>query len=119
MTDRDQFAQSPPDSGSSRPINGEAPERQSPASDCGGGQPLDDTRPDNGEATGGRGHFPFSRTDSQEQTCPYVVGKTTLHCSLTPPTLTDEERAAIEQAVKWYDNMRAASTLRALLERLK
>lgn len=33
--------------------------------------------------------------------------------------LTDEERAAIEQAVKWYDNMRAASTLRALLERLK
>lgn len=35
------------------------------------------------------------------------------------PTLTDEERAAIEQAVKWYDNMRAASTLRALLERLK
>ena len=34
-------------------------------------------------------------------------------------TLTDAERAAIEQAVKWYDNMRAASTLRALLERLK
>jgi hypothetical protein len=54
------------------------------------------------------------------QTCPHVVGKTTLHCSLTPFTLTDEERAAIEWAstVEWGSNPHAA-TLRALLERTK
>lgn len=52
------------------------------------------------------------------QECPHVRGTVTQHCSLNF-SLTDEERAAIEQAVKWYDNMRAASTLRALLERLK
>jgi len=32
------------------------------------------------------------------QPCPYVVGRTTLHCSLTPLTLTDEEREAISAA---------------------
>jgi hypothetical protein len=32
---------------------------------------------------------------SDEVTCPYVVGKTTLHCSLTPLTLTDAEREAL------------------------
>jgi hypothetical protein len=35
------------------------------------------------------------------------------------PTLTDEEREAVEGAIKWYDNCRAAATLRSLLERLK
>jgi len=34
-------------------------------------------------------------------------------------TLTDAERAALEGAIKWYDNCRAAATLRKLLERLK
>jgi hypothetical protein len=34
---------------------------------------------------------------SEDVKCPYVVGKTTLHCSLTPFTLTDEEREAIDR----------------------
>jgi hypothetical protein len=32
---------------------------------------------------------------SDDAKCPYVVGTTTLHCSLTPFTLTDAEREAI------------------------
>jgi hypothetical protein len=36
--------------------------------------------------------IPLYRTP---QTCPHVVGRTTLHCSLTPLTLTDEEREAV------------------------
>jgi hypothetical protein len=52
--------------------------------------------------------------------CPYVVGKTTLHCSLTPLTLTDAEREAIDYAAyaaeQWYEHT-AAATLRGLLER--
>jgi hypothetical protein len=57
---------------------------------------------------------------SEDVKCPYVVGTTTLHCSLTPFTLTDEEREAIEWAstVEWGSNPHAA-TLRALLERTK
>jgi hypothetical protein len=64
---------------------------------------------------------PLYRTS---QTCPYVVGKTTLHCSLTPFTLTDEEREAIEAAIAYlqpvgnYDN-RVQTTLQSLLERTK
>ena len=34
---------------------------------------------------------------SDDVKCPYVVGTTTLHCSLTPFTLTDEEREAISR----------------------
>ena len=49
---------SPPGFGSNRLITGEAPERQSPARECGGGEPLDVPQPDNGLAAGGRGHFP-------------------------------------------------------------
>lgn len=61
------------------------------------------------------------------ETCPYVVGRTTLHCSLTPLTLTDEEREAIELAAGDYiyhqdpggraQHIRA--TLLGLLERTK
>jgi len=107
---------------------------QPPASSDGSGEgrPLDVTRPDNGEAAGGRGHntqepvawlahsdewqmvsmhrehadaaaaengaevIPLYRTP---QTCPYVVGRTTLHCSLTPFTLTDQERQVIFRAM--------------------
>jgi hypothetical protein len=56
--------------------------------------------------------------------CPHVVGKTTLHCSLTPFTLTDAERAAIGWAIMECESMpttlsrEAADTLRSLLERL-
>lgn len=35
-------------------------------------------------------------------TCPHVVGKTTLRCSLTPFTLTDEEREAVCMAMNAY-----------------
>lgn len=59
------------------------------------------------------------------QTCPYVVGTTTLHCSLTPLTITDEEREAIADAASRYvagitpKAQEYAATLRGLLERTK
>jgi hypothetical protein len=61
---------------------------------------------------------------SDDAKCPYVVGRTTLHCSLTPFTLTDEEREAVEQAIDASDGMAPAEpwaivTLRGLLERTK
>jgi hypothetical protein len=37
---------------------------------------------------------------SDDAKCPYVVGRTTLHCSLTPFTLTDAEREALEWAAR-------------------
>jgi hypothetical protein len=56
--------------------------------------------------------------------CPYVVGKTTLHCSLTPLTLTTKEREAIAEAVNFYGGVEEdarcqslAVTLRGLLAR--
>jgi hypothetical protein len=58
---------------------------------------------------------------SDDAKCPYVVGRTTLHCSLTPFTLTDAEREAIEfvvaegRAACGYE----ADILRGLLERTK
>jgi hypothetical protein len=63
--------------------------------------------------------------------CPYVVGRTTQYCSLTPFTLTDEEREAIKQAIHIVDWQQAyfshaglgqplpSATLRSLLERTK
>jgi hypothetical protein len=60
----------------------------------------------------------------RSQPCPYVVGRTTLHCSLTPFTLTDAERAAIAEAVGAYNDndddeecARIAATLHGLLKR--
>jgi hypothetical protein len=59
-------------------------------------------------------------------TCPYVVGRTTLHCSLTPLALTDKEREAVREAVGAYNDndddeecAKIAATLRGLLERTK
>ena len=55
--------------------------------------------------------------------CPHVVGKTTQYCSLTPFTLTDAERGAIDMAILnchqagGVDGLRVAATLRSLLER--
>jgi len=59
--------------------------------------------------------------------CPHVVGRTTQYCSLTPLTLTDEEREAVEWAAFEFDGVRPdngraaqrAAMLRALLERTK
>jgi hypothetical protein len=60
----------------------------------------------------------------EPQTCPYVVGRTTQHCSLTPLTLTDEEREAIYRAearlrTAYVPDDDTAATLRSLLERTK
>jgi hypothetical protein len=60
--------------------------------------------------------FPLYR---QPQTCPYVVGRTTLHCSLTPLTLTDAERDAVKLAAEWFASVPLGDTLRSLLERTK
>jgi hypothetical protein len=57
------------------------------------------------------------------QPCPYVTGSVTRHCTLTPLTLTDEERAAIAWAVHWITSSTPNSfcppALRGLLERTK
>jgi hypothetical protein len=57
----------------------------------------------------------------RSQPCPYVVGRTTLHCSLTPFTLTDAEL----EAVRWFSEYgdlqseaRRAEVLKGLLGRL-
>jgi hypothetical protein len=59
---------------------------------------------------------------SDDAKCPYVVGRTTLHCSLTPFTLTDAEREAIRFAAVLYGQggrEADAETLRGLLERTR
>jgi hypothetical protein len=67
----------------------------------------------------------MSDAKQEPQTCPYVVGRTTLHCSLTPFTLTDQEREAIRQAAMRVECLcqrgarDMAATLRSLLERTK
>jgi len=82
------------------------------------------------------GSFPKStamRSDSHinEPVCPYVTGTVTRYCTLTPFTLTDAEREAIEtsfDALQYAadalglgqgDCDRLAATLRGLLERTK
>jgi hypothetical protein len=64
----------------------------------------------------------FGAVENRETvTCPHVVGKTTLHCSLTPFTLTDAEREAVAGAIAFEHGRGAfawAATLRKLLERL-
>jgi len=51
--------------------------------------------------------------------CPYVTGTVTQHCTLTPFTLTDAEREAIESAADLIDAKTCGdpATLRGLLER--
>ena len=65
----------------------------------------------------------------RSQPCPYVTGNVTKHCTLTPFTLTDAEREAVERGYcsllgvedmsaecsRW--DAEAADTLRGLLER--
>jgi len=55
----------------------------------------------------------------RSQPCPYVTGTVTQHCTLTPFTLTDEEREAIEYAATKLSVQQRRSTLRVLLERTK
>lgn len=56
----------------------------------------------------------------RSQPCPYVTGTVTKHCTLTQPTITDAERAAVEWAVSAAEDRQhpADDTLRGLLERL-
>jgi hypothetical protein len=62
-------------------------------------------------------------TDQLQPECPYVTGQTTRYCTLTPLTLTDAEREAIEDASGRYVEgitpkaKEHAATLRGLLER--
>ena len=58
------------------------------------------------------------RAEVSSQACPYVVGRTTLHCSLTPFTLTPEERDAIKVAMHRCDTP-DYKTLLLLLERTR
>jgi hypothetical protein len=63
-----------------------------------------------------------------EQPCPYITGNVTRYCTLTPFTLTDAERYAIQWAIATLDaeaalgdgsrDAQEAATLRELLERL-
>ena len=61
----------------------------------------------------------------RSQPCPYVAGNVTRYCTLTPLTLTDAERGAVEEAIGWYVGVdddrcqQVAATLRGLLERTK
>lgn len=51
--------------------------------------------------------------------CPYVTGNVTQYCTLTPLTLTDAEREAVEFAVQHLqDSGWGTAVLRGLLERL-
>ena len=70
-----------------------------------------------------------------DKPCPYVTGTVTQYCTLTPFTLTDAEREAVEAMAQWCDvdagycrdsgdqkaadyYAASAATLRGLLERL-
>jgi hypothetical protein len=76
-------------------------------------------------------HYPLSwngdcpnqdNAANEDKPCPYVTGKTTQYCTLTPFTLTDEDR----EAVAFFADIHCddeppheyAATLRSLLERL-
>jgi hypothetical protein len=73
-------------------------------------------------------HYPLSwngdcpapdNAATQDKPCPYVVGKTTLYCTLTPFTLTAKERKAVAFAAEHFGAFKnQAATLRGLLERL-
>ena len=57
----------------------------------------------------------------RSQPCPYVTGTVTRYCTLTPFTLTDEEREAVEAVLDDPDLVLgdAREPLRALLERTR
>ncbi len=58
------------------------------------------------------------------QPCPYVTGTVTRYCTLTPFTLTDEERERVSVVADWASEHLGKDdpgvvALRALMERLK
>ena len=64
------------------------------------------------------------RQPAEVPPCPYVTGRTTRYCTLTPFTLTDAEREAVRffSLIDGPHNVpvanKRAATLRGLLERL-
>ena len=63
-------------------------------------------------------------TDQLQPECPYVTGTVTRYCTLTPFTLTDAEREAVESAATFADEdgwlmKEQIATLRELLERTR
>ena len=61
-------------------------------------------------------------SEEDDKPCPYVTGNVTRYCTLTPLTLTDEEREAIADAADRYaeitpESAKTAAALRGLLER--
>jgi hypothetical protein len=72
----------------------------------------------------GMGHFARRQPTPP---CPYVTGTVTQYCTLTPLTLTDEEREAIEWAIdktaRTYDDPEGGpmkrESMRRLLDRTK
>jgi hypothetical protein len=59
-------------------------------------------------------------TDQLQPECPYVTGTVTRYCTLTPFTLTDEEREAIGWAIAATAGVSLrAETMRGLLERTR
>jgi hypothetical protein len=54
----------------------------------------------------------------RSQPCPYVTGNVTKHCTLTPFSLTDAEREAINVAQNLMAGTAHAKALGSLLERL-
>jgi hypothetical protein len=141
--------QSPSGYGSSGTINRNAPERQPPASECGGGLPLDAGAATSHHAAGGRGHISHSRTDEHGPIAWAVVypsnevgviafriadaeERASASDRIEPlyrapqPALTEAEREAIREAVGAYNDndddkecARIAATLYRLLERTK
>jgi hypothetical protein len=58
---------------------------------------------------------------NEQPECPYITGTVTRYCTLTPFTLTDEEREAIQDGIDALCTLNeddAAMPLRALLKRL-
>ena len=68
-------------------------------------------------------------SEEDDTPCPYVTGTVTRYCTLTPFTLTDAEREAVDDGVRCVEYVAAhgqparadlassAATLRGLLER--
>lgn len=62
------------------------------------------------------------RQPAEVPPCPYVTGRTTRYCTLTPFTFTDAEREAVEGAIIHMETRGVwawPATLRELLERTK
>ena len=118
MTDRHHFAAARPDNGEAaggRGHNTQEPVAWLAHSDEWQMVSMHREHADAAAAENGAEVLPLYRTP---QTCPHVVGRTTLHCSLTSFTLTGQERQAIMRAMYRVAGADSAR-LWSLLERTK